>query len=182
MKVIMVAVVTIDGKLARNSAHFSDWSSPEDKRIFVSLSKRAGVIIMGNNTFKTLPAPLPGRLHVVLTHDATDKENLPGQVEFTDREPEQVLADLEARGYTEAVLGGGSQVNALFLQRGLVDEISLTVEPIIFGTGIDLLEGLELDLRARLVEVNRLNEAGTVHLRYELDRTPGRPTPDDSSG
>jgi dihydrofolate reductase len=171
MKVIMVAVVTIDGKLARNSAHFSDWSSREDKKLFVSLTKRAGVIIMGNNTYKTLPGPLPGRLHVVMSRDAAVMEDLPGVVEFTDAPPERVLADLEARGYMEVVLGGGSQVNALFLQHGLVDEISLTVEPVLFGTGIDLLEGVELDLRARLLEVERLNEGGTVRLLYGLDRS-----------
>nr|AIA18295.1 RibD C-terminal domain protein [uncultured bacterium] len=180
MKVTMVAVVTIDGKLARNSAHFSDWSSREDKKIFVSLTKRAGVMIIGHNTYQTLPAPLPGRLHVVLTREAANKEDIPGLVEFTDQQPEDVLAGLEARSYTEAVLGGGSQINALFLQRGLVDEISLTIEPIVFGTGIDLLEGMELDLRARLLEVERLNEGGTVWLRYALDRTPGQPAPGDS--
>src|SRR5947207_8764890 len=101
MKVTMVVVVTIDGKLARNSAHFSNWSSPEDKKIFVSLTKRAGVIIMGHNTYKTLPAPLPGRLHVVLTRDTTGKVDVLGKVEFTNQPPERVLTDLQARGYTE---------------------------------------------------------------------------------
>ena len=34
MKIIMLAAVTIDGKLARNSAHFVDWTSREDKKMF----------------------------------------------------------------------------------------------------------------------------------------------------
>ena len=168
MKVTLVAAVTIDGKLARNSAHFVDWTSREDKKLFFSTTKRAGVIILGNNTFKTLPAPLPGRLHVVLTRDLAGKENIPGAVEYTDQPPERVLADLEARGYTEAVLAGGSQVNSLFLQGGLVDEISLTVEPLIFGAGVDLFTGVPFDLRVRLIEVEKLNEAGSVRLRYSL--------------
>src|SRR5438552_785290 len=108
MKVTLVAALTLDGKLARNSAHLVDWSSREDKKLFFSTTKRAGVIIMGNNTFKTLPAPLSGRLHVVLTNDLTGKQNIPGQVEYTNQAPEAILADLEVRGYTEAVLGGGS--------------------------------------------------------------------------
>lgn len=168
MKVILVAAVTIDGKLARNPAHFVDWSSREDKRLFFSLSKQAGVIIIGNNTFKTLPAPLPGRLHVVLTHDLTHKKNIPGEVEFTNQSPQNILASLEARGYTEAVLGGGSQINSLFLHNDLIDEISLTIEPLIFGLGIDLFSGIEFKRRAELLEFERLNEVGSIRLRYGL--------------
>jgi len=168
MKIIILAVVTIDGKLARNSAHFSDWSSREDKRIFVAESRQAGMIIMGHNTYKTLPAPLPGRLHVVLTRDVGDKQDIPGVVEFTDQPPERIVADLEARGYTEAALGGGSQVNSLFLQSDLVDEIWLTIEPRIFGMGVDLLQGVVFDKQAKLVHMERLNEEGSVHLRYSL--------------
>jgi dihydrofolate reductase len=78
------------------------------------------------------------------------------------------VADLEARGYTEAVLTGGAQINALFLKSGLVDEVWLTVEPLIFGAGIDLFRGIEFDERATLIHVERLNEGGTVHLRYSL--------------
>jgi dihydrofolate reductase len=168
MKIIMLAALTIDGKLARNPAHFVDWTSREDKRLFASTTRQAGVLILGNNTYKTLPAPLPGRLHVVLTYSLAGKESVPGEVEYTDEPPPRIVAGLEARGYKEAVLGGGSQVNALFLQSGLVDEIWLTIEPVVFGLGVDLLHGVQFDLRARLIHMERLNDAGAVHLRYSL--------------
>lgn len=168
MKVILMAAVTLDGKIARDEAHFVDWSSREDKKLYYSTSKRARVMIMGHNTYKTLPAPLPGRLHVVLTTEVAGKENLPGVVEFTDRSPEEITAELEARGYTEAMLAGGAQINALFLKSNLVDEIWLTVEPLIFGAGIDLFRGVQFDLRGKLVYMERLNDGGSVHLRYSL--------------
>ncbi|HKP54686.1 MAG TPA: dihydrofolate reductase family protein [Chloroflexia bacterium] len=168
MKIILMAAVTLDGKIARNEAHFVDWSSREDKKLFYSTSKRAGVIIVGNNTFKTFPSPLPGRLHVVLTSTTEDKQDTPGVVEYTNSPPEQIVAELEARGYTEAVLTGGAQINALFLRSNLVDEIWLTIEPLIFGIGIDLFRGAQFNLQAKLVGVETLNEGGTVHLRYSL--------------
>src|SRR5687768_13483128 len=143
MKIILMAAVTIDGKIARHDSHFVDWSSREDKKLFFQTSKRAGVIIVGNNTFKTFPSPLPGRLHVVLTRSIEGTASVPGAIEYTSDSPERIVADLEARGYTEAVLTGGAQVNALFLQAGLIDEIWLTVEPLIFGQGIDLFLGPE---------------------------------------
>nr|AIA15695.1 RibD C-terminal domain protein [uncultured bacterium] len=168
MKIILMAAVTLDGKIARNEAHFVDWSSREDKKLFYATSKRARVLILGNNTFKTFPSPLPGRLHVVLTSTTDDKQDTPGLIEYTNATPEQIVADIEARGYTEAVLTGGAQVNALFLRSNLIDEIWLTVEPLIFGLGIDLFRGAQFDLRARLIHVEKLNDTGTVHLRYTL--------------
>ena len=168
MKIILLAVVTIDGKLARNEHHFVDWSSPEDKRLFFSTTRKAGVLIVGHNTFRTFPSPLPGRLHVVLTRDTSNKTDLPGVVEYTDKSPQEIVAGLEARGYSEAVMAGGAGANALFLQAALVDEIWLTIEPLIFGTGIDLFRAAEFDLRATLISVEQLNERGTVHLKYSL--------------
>jgi dihydrofolate reductase len=168
MKIILMAAVTIDGKIARNDSHFVDWSSREDKKLFFQTSKRAGVIIVGNNTFKTFPSPLPGRLHIVLTRNIEGKESVPGAVEYTSDPPERIVADLESRGYTEAVLTGGAQVNALFLQAGLIDEIWLTVEPLIFGQGIDLFLGPEFDLHGTLLSAEKLNEEGAVLLKYGL--------------
>lgn len=170
MKVILIAAMTIDGKIARDEAHFVNWSSREDKKLFISISKRAGVLIMGHNTYKTLPAPLPGRLHIVLTSDLSDKVDRPGEVEFTNRAPVDIVEGLVARGYTEAALTGGAQINALFLKSNLVDEIWLTVEPLIFGVGLDLFRGVQFDHRAHLLEVRQLNEGGSVFLRYGLDK------------
>jgi dihydrofolate reductase len=166
MKIILMAAVTIDGKIARHEAHFVDWSSKEDKKTFYATSKRAGVIIVGNNTFKTFPSPLPGRLHVVLTRDTSDKASVPGEIEYTSDTPQEIVSDLEARGYTEAVLTGGAQINALFLNAGLVSEVWLTVEPLIFGVGIDVFQGIDFDLRVTLLGMERLNEGGTVLLKY----------------
>jgi dihydrofolate reductase len=168
VKVIILAAVTIDGKLARNAAHFSNWTSREDKRIFVQASKQAGVLVLGNNTYKTLPAPLPGRLHIVMTRNPAAERNIPGVVEFTAQSPAEIVADLEARGYIEVALAGGAQVNSLFLAAGLVDELWLTIEPVIFGQGVDLFSGFDFDLRARLTHLEQLNEDGAVHLRYSL--------------
>jgi dihydrofolate reductase len=166
MKIILMAAATLDGKIARHNSHFVDWSSREDKKLFFQTSKRAGVVILGNSTFKTFPSPLPGRLHVILTRTLEGKQSVPGSIEYTSDPPQQIVASLEARGYTEAVLTGGAQINALFLQAGLIDEIWLTVEPLVFGKGINLFLGGEFDLRVTLLSVVRLNEGGSVLLKY----------------
>nr|AIA14040.1 RibD C-terminal domain protein [uncultured bacterium] len=122
-----------------------------------------------NNTYKTFSAPLPGRLHIVLTSDTSDKINIPGQVEYTSASPEEIVADLEERGYAEVILAGGGQVNTLFLKANLIDELLLTLEPVVFGSGIDLFRSGELDARWRLASMEKLNDIGSLHLRYSRD-------------
>lgn len=173
-QIILLAAVTVDGKMARDTTQLSNWTSPEDKKIFVAESKRAGVIILGNSTFRTLPRPLPGRLHIVLTRDLTGKTNIPGVVEYTNATPQQIGADLFARGYTSAVLAGGSQINALFLANDMVDELWLTFEPIIFGQGVHIFEGISFDLRLRLLSLQQIN-ASAFLAKYSTRPAPDEP-------
>src|SRR4029077_13639552 len=63
MRVLILAAITVDGKIARADAEFTGWSSHEDKRLFARTSREAGVVVMGRRTFETLPAPLPGRIN-----------------------------------------------------------------------------------------------------------------------
>lgn len=168
MKTIVLAALTLDGKLARNPSHFVDWTSKEDKKLFYATTKRAGVVVLGDNTYKTFPTPLPGRLHIVLTYTLAGKENIPGVVEYTSAPPGAILSDLQARGYEEVVIGGGAQTNALFLQHDLVDEVWLTIEPLIFGVGVDLFKGARWEGKAKLLHLEQLNDEGSVHLRYSL--------------
>src|SRR5690348_1413488 len=100
MRIICLAALTLDGKLARTAEHFVNWSSLEDKRLFMRTSKEAGVLILGHNTYKTFPGPLPERLHIVLTTQPAAQTTIPGVVEFTSAAPPAVVAGLAARGYT----------------------------------------------------------------------------------
>ena len=172
MRVILLAAVSLDGKIARHAAHRSDWSSPEDKRVFRAETRRAGVVIIGHSTYKTLARPLPGRLHIVLTRTPAAQAGIPGTVEFTAAAPAAVLAALAGRGYATAALVGGAQINALFLAADLVDELWLTVEPLIFGQGIPLVAGPSFDRRARLLSLEPLN-TDTFLAKYSLRDVSG---------
>jgi dihydrofolate reductase len=161
--VTMMMAMTVDGKIAKDKTQFADWTSREDKKLFVEISKSHGVIMMGENTFSTFPAPLKERLNVVFSE--TDHEAREG-VKWVKGDPEKVLEELEALGYKSALLGGGSFLNSLFLERKLISEIILTVEPKIFGTGLSLFNK-DLNADLKLLEVKNLNE-NTLMLRYRV--------------
>jgi dihydrofolate reductase len=156
--------MTVDGKIAKNSDHFPDWTSREDKQLFAKTSKEAGVVIMGEKTFFTFPSPLKDRLNVVFTLE--EKPRLIEGVKWVKGEPEEVLKELEEMGYTLAILGGGAFINGMFLEKKLVDEIIVTVEPKIFGEGLGLFRG-DFDLNLKLKSVEKINDDSVV-LKYEV--------------
>jgi len=165
MKVTLVMAVTLDGKIGKSPDHFPDWTGKEDKRLFANLSRKAGVVIMGSKTFDTIGMPLPGRKNVIFTRDKRRKSEWENLI-FTDLEPTALLADLEKEGYKEVVLAGGAFVNSLFAERGLIDELVVTICPKIFGYGISLF-GEEISMELELVSVDRLGQ-NMVCLKYAV--------------
>lgn len=164
IKVIMMMAMTADGKIAKNDSHFPNWTSKEDKAIFAQITKKHKVVLMGDKTFWTFPAPLPDRLNVVFTLEGNPLK-IEG-VKWVSGEPEKVLAELEEMGYDSAVLGGGCYLNSLFLRKKLIDEIILTIEPKIFGDGLSLFKE-NVNINLELFEAKKINNQ-SIMLRYKV--------------
>jgi dihydrofolate reductase len=166
MKIILMMAVTADGKIAKTADHFPDWTSKEDKRMFAAVTKEHGAVIFGENTFKTFPKALPERLNVVFTLEPNQPET--ENVKWVSGEPEKVLAELEKMGFKKAVLGGGAGLNTQFLEKKLIDEVWLTVEPKIFGAGLGIFNG-DMNVDLRLLSVEKINENAVV-LKYWVEK------------
>jgi dihydrofolate reductase len=114
-------------------------------------------------------APLPDRLNVVMSRDKSRQaDSRPGALLFTNQPPRKLLDRLTDLGYSEAVLAGGAMINELFAQANLIDEMYITVSPMIFGRGISLFNS-EMDMSLTLLEVKRLG-AQSVRLHYKVVR------------
>jgi dihydrofolate reductase len=162
--VTMMMAVTLDGKIAKNSQHFPDWTSKEDKKLFSKISREHGVVMMGAKTFATFPAPLPGRLNVVFSLEKNQPE-IDG-VKWVAGEPEPILEELEKMGYKSALLGGGAFLNTLFLEKKLIKEIILTIEPKIFGDGISLFNK-DFNINLQLKKMEKIND-NAIMVKYEV--------------
>jgi len=165
MNVILLMAMTVDGKIGKSDDHFPDWTGKEDKKLFVEITKKSGVLIMGSKTFDTIGSPLPNRRNIVLTRNRS-RESRWDNLIYTDLAPAALLEDLENQGYKEAVLAGGSQINSLFARENLIDEIVVTVCPLIFGTGLSLFsEAIDMDLS---LEGFERMDGHSVCLRYRV--------------
>jgi dihydrofolate reductase len=172
MKVILIAALSADGLLARDGDDFSmDWTSPEDVKLFVRVTKEAGVMIMGSRTFATTIAAgrkLPGRKMVVYTSKPHIDHDRADATEFTNDPPAVVLERLAKEGYASVAVCGGAAVYDMFLQAGLVDELYISFEPVLFGTGMTLAKS-GMDIRLKLIETEQLNE-NTCMMHYEVQK------------
>jgi dihydrofolate reductase len=164
MKIILMMAMTADGKIAKTSDHFPDWTSKEDKKYFFETTKKHGVVLMGEKTFKTFPKPLPDRLNVVFTLEKNPPEMK--DVKWVSGDEEKVLKELERGGYKSAVLGGGTYLNTQFLKKKLIDEIWLTIEPKIFGDGLGIFGG-DFDQNLKLISFEKINE-NSIIIKYKV--------------
>jgi len=162
MKAFIIAALTADGYIAKDEHHPAFWTGKEDKKRFIELTKRAGVIVMGSTTFKTLPRPLKERVNIVYSRSKTFEG-----AEVTQRNPVDLLHDLEARGFKEVAICGGARIYSMFMKANVVDTLYLTIEPIVFGKGIRLFDD---DMLHHLKLVNSTQtETGALLLEYKVD-------------
>ncbi|MEI6836074.1 MAG: dihydrofolate reductase family protein [Candidatus Falkowbacteria bacterium] len=164
--VTLMMAISVDGKIAKDKNQLANWTSPEDKKLFVAESKKHGVVMMGENTFNTFPSPLPKRLNVVFSENQKpDYDN----VKYVSGDLIKVLDELESLGYKSALLGGGCYLNSLFLKNKLISQIILTVEPKIFGQGLSLFD-VDLEASLELETFEKLNN-NTLAIRYQVKYT-----------
>ena len=153
MKLTLLMAQTLDGKIAKSRDHFPDWTEKADKKLFVKVTKQSGVMIMGRTTFETLPGMLPGRMHVILSRQAGEWEERKENLVFTSLPPVKILQKLASLGFDNPILAGGAIINTLFAKENLIDEMIVTVSPVIFGSGLGLFsEETSLDLALQKVE------------------------------
>jgi len=172
MNISVFLASSINGMIS-NRANVPDWLSQEYGQGFLAISQRTKAVIMGRKTYEILiPDHLPlkgeGTL-IVLTRD-TAATPTQSNVVFTNKTPQEIVRFLEARGHHEAVIIGGMHTVSEFAKAGLVDELYLVVEPVLFGGGLPLLRDVDADFKMTLVDVHTLS-AHTVQLHYRMVRS-----------
>lgn len=176
MYITAIMATSVNGRLTRGSeSDVTAWTSAEDQAQFAAQLKKAKLLIMGSKTYQVHPGGTlqKDRLRVILTTNPAKfaAETVPGEREFYSGNPADIIKKLEDRGYTEGVLLGGAATSRDFFASGLVSELLLTIEPKLFGTGRPLIEEGDFNTELKLVSCERLNDKGTLLLRYTV--SPG---------
>jgi dihydrofolate reductase len=174
MNVTLVMVSSVNGKITNNTdLNVTHWTSQEDARLFAQLKKKQTLIVMGSATYKAAKQMLAlskKTLRIVLTRNPHmyRADSIPGQLEFTNESPPELIKRLSSSGYTEMLLAGGPIINALFFKSNLINAVRLTIEPLLFSKGKNLIIEDQPNIHLQLVKVQKLNRRGTLHLTYNV--------------
>jgi dihydrofolate reductase len=172
MKAILVFVSTLDGKVTKwGNPDVRIWSSQSDQDYFKNVWNISRLIVMGSNTYNVERfKPSSKHLFVIMTHHPSEYEEIrkSGQLEFTAESPENLFERFENAGHELMLVAGGAKIATSFLKQQLIDELWLTIEPKIFGTGGNFAMDENLDINLQLLSSERVNKQGTLICKYSV--------------
>jgi dihydrofolate reductase len=178
-RVTLHAVSSLDGFIARNDNSVS-WLegngsvyedgvslSEEEAAAFV---KAIDCYVLGSRTYEhalELGWPYGDTPTVVVT--GRKLPSIKKSVEFYSGDLEALLYEKLAPRYRNIWLVGGAMLSQRFLELGLVDEITLTIAPVLLGDGLRLFGGSLAEQRWDLKNVVAYKN-GFVELSYAASR------------
>jgi dihydrofolate reductase len=146
-----------------------------DNDIVRETFERTGASVMGKRMFdageRMWPEEAPFHTPVfVVTHEKRDPWERPGGTTFHFVNEGIELALEQARdaaGDRDVRLAGGGETILEYVNAGLVDEFSIALSPVLFGSGIRLFEGVDAG-RVALEPVRSEASSRVTHLTYAV--------------
>jgi dihydrofolate reductase len=147
-----------------------------DNNIARATFERTGASVMGKRMFEAgehaWPDEAPFHTPVfVVTHEKRDPWERPGGTTFhfvDDGIASALDRAREAAGDRDVRIAGGGATILQYVNAGLVDEFSIALSPVLFGSGIRLFEGVD-DTRVALDQVgSESSSPRTTHLTYTV--------------
>jgi dihydrofolate reductase len=176
MKASIFVATSIDGFIAREEGAI-DWlsstgnaKSGEDYG-YRDFLNSVDAIVMGRNTFKQVLsfASWPyGKKPVIVLSNRKLKipENLSKTVSSMNESPQEVVKQLGKLGFKHLYIDGGKTIQG-FLKEGLIQQLIITMVPILIGTGIPLFGSLSHDVKLDHIETSQFDD-GLVQCRYKV--------------
>jgi dihydrofolate reductase len=146
-----------------------------DNDIVRETFERTGASVMGKRMFdageRMWPEEAPFRTPVfVVTHEKRDPWERPGGTTFhfvNDGIEPALEQAREAAGGRDVRIAGGGETILEYVNAGLVDEFSIALSPVLFGSGIRLFEGVDAG-RVALEPVRSEASSRVTHLTYAV--------------
>jgi dihydrofolate reductase len=146
-----------------------------DNDIVRETFERTGASVMGKRMFdageQMWPEEAPFHTPVfVVTHEKRDPWARPGGTTFhfvSDGIEPALDRAREAAGDRDVRIAGGGETILEYVNAGLVDEFTIALSPVVFGSGIRLFEGVDAG-RVALEPVRSEPTPRVTHLTYEV--------------
>ncbi len=146
-----------------------------DNDIALATHERTGVSVMGKGMYDAgeLAWPEDAPFHTpvfVVTHEKRDPWERPGGTTFhfvNDGIETALDQAREAAGDRDVRIAGGGATILEYVNAGLIDEFTITLSPVLFGTGTRLFDGVDAS-RIALEPLRAEPSPRVTHLTYAV--------------
>jgi dihydrofolate reductase len=169
-KVLYGGAMSLDGFIAGPNGEY-DWIVMDPEIDFGAMMRRFDTFLIGRKTFDAMrrmggaAPPTPGIRNYVFSRTLRP-EDCPGATLSHDAAP--LVAELRARDGKDIALFGGGELFRSLLAAGLVDEVHVSVVPVLLGGGIPFLPPPADRAPLRLRQHRIYAKTGTVSLEYDV--------------
>lgn len=174
-KISVFIATSIDGYIAKKNNNI-DWltkfnpptGEDEDKDCgFSKFFSSVDVLVMGRNSYEVVshfdPWPYEGKRVIVLSSMLT---SVCKQAELFKGDITQLIKKLHSDGIKHIYVDGGATISQ-FLNMGLIDQLIISIIPVVLGAGIPLFSNINNDKWCEL-DSSQVYSNGLVQLRYNI--------------
>jgi dihydrofolate reductase len=169
-KVKLFIASSLDCYIAREDGGI-DWLYTDADYGYTKFYDSIDTIIVGRKSYDQSLTfeeyPYKGKKVYVFTRKKVRKNNNEQDVEYIDTNIQDFVTSLTQSIGKDIWLLGGGEIVSVLLNAGLVNEIILSIHPIILGTGIPLLRNIQKEVNLKL-ENSLSFESGLMQLCYKV--------------
>jgi len=166
-KIIVYIASSLDGYVARENGSI-DWLPEITESGYDAFYKSVDTVIMGKTTYEQVLTfgeyPYKGKKSFVFSRTNQNKDE---NAEFVS-DVEKFVKDGFPNAGENIWLVGGAQIISSFLKQGVVDEIIISVIPVLLGKGIPLFKNIENETKLEFVKTETYGQL--VNLHYKVLR------------
>jgi dihydrofolate reductase len=140
-----------------------------DKQVLDEGFASLGAVIAGRNTYESAEAwggKNPWEMPLFVVTHRPEEEPTDGGFEFVDGLDEAIARAREVAGDKDVFVMGGADLIRQALRAGYVEELTITIAPVILGGGKRLFEGFDESLN--LEHVRLLQSPFATHITYRV--------------
>ena len=168
MKSVLYMDISLNGYIAKENGE-TPWSQCIWDSYYRT-AKEFKAIILGRVTYELMKEvaefdKLNNPFTVVVTTQRLKSNN---NLIFVNT-PKQALKLLKEKGFENVLILGGGILNSSFMKEGLIDELYLDIEPIIFGRGIPLFSENDFEARLEFLDSKKLSPE-IIQLHYKIKK------------
>lgn len=165
-KVILFIATSLDGYIAGPSGEI-DWLFQDHDYGYAEFYAGVEYIVMGRKTYETSLSfdewPHPGKQTFVFTRTGAAKPH--PEVSFVREDVASLVSRIRPGGGGHIWLVGGSELTRAFVEADLLDELVVSIHPVILGSGLPLVQGASSSRSYRFKSIHGY-ESGLVQLAY----------------